>query len=46
MDMTTNQKRAIRSPCFAPEETTAIRFGWRALDPTVTVRLTLNVGME
>lgn len=46
MEMTQQQKLAIRRPCFEPEDTTFYGFGWRALDPTVTLRLTMNIGME
>ncbi|MBN9458496.1 MAG: hypothetical protein J0I54_17840 [Bosea sp.] len=46
--MTPAQRNALRNPCFAAEETTAAAFGWRESFPNtdVTVRLTLNVGME
>ena len=46
MEMTKQQKLALRQPCFEAEETTYPGFGWRAIDPTVTLRLTLNIGME
>jgi hypothetical protein len=46
MDMTIHQKLAIRRPCFEAEETTYAGFGWRTIDPTVTLRLTMNIGME
>lgn len=46
LEMTTHQRIAIRRPCFEPEEVTYPGFGWRALDPYVTLRLTMNIGME
>lgn len=46
MDMMKQQKIAIRRPCFEAEDTGYPAFGWRAVDPTVTLRLTLNIGME
>lgn len=46
MDMTPQQRLAIRRPCFEAEETTFHGFGWRSIDPTVTLRLTMNIGME
>ena len=44
--MTPRQKTALRSPCFEADETRDPAFGWRAIDPTITGRLTLNIGME
>jgi hypothetical protein len=46
MNMTKQQRIAIRRPCFEAEETTFPGFGWSAIDPTVTIRLTMNIGME
>lgn len=46
MDMTKQQKLAIRRPCFEAEDTSWPAFGWRSIDPLVTLRLTLNIGME
>lgn len=46
MDMTTQQKIAIRHPCFDAEDTSDPSFGWRPLDRLVSLRLTVNVGME
>ncbi len=48
LDLTPAQRRALRNPCFEAEETTAAAFGWRLPFPNsdITVRLTLNVGME
>jgi hypothetical protein len=46
MNMTQQQLTAIRRPCFEAEETTYPKFGWQAVDPTVTLRLTMNIGME
>lgn len=46
MNMTTRQKIAIRRPCFLATETMEPGFGWRALDQTVSIMLTVNVGME
>lgn len=46
MNLSPQQKIAIRRPCFLATETTWPGFGWRAIDPTVTINLTLNVGME
>ena len=46
--MTPAQNHALRNPCFEAEETMAQAFGWRLPFPNddVTIRLTLNVGME
>jgi hypothetical protein len=46
MDMTKQQTLAIRRPCFEAEETVWPGFGWRAIDRAVTLRLTVNIGME
>lgn len=46
MNLSSQQKIAIRRPCFTGEDTTYGGFGWRALDPLVTLRLTMNIGME
>ena len=46
MDMTTQQKIAIRRPCFDAEETSHPAFGWRPLDRWISLRLTVNIGME
>lgn len=46
MEMTKQQKIAIRRPCFTGEETGYPGFGWRPLDLMVSLRLTVNVGME
>lgn len=46
MNMTKQQTTAIRRPCFEPEDTAYPGFGWRAIDPAVTLRLTMNIGME
>ncbi len=46
MDLSRQQVIAIRRPCFEPEDTTFAGFGWRAVDPTVTIRLTMNIGMQ
>lgn len=46
MDMTNQQKLALRRPCFEAEDTAYPGFGWRSLDPAVTLRLTMNIGME
>ena len=46
MNMTKQQKIAIRRPCFDADETTWPGYGWRSVDPAVTLRLTVNVGME
>ena len=46
MEMTLHQKIAIRQPCFEAGECAKPEFGWRSLDPTVVLALTVNVGME
>jgi hypothetical protein len=47
MDLTKQQKRALRSPCFEAEETSRPEFSWRAsFDPTVSFVLTMNIGLE
>lgn len=46
MDMTKQQKIAIRTPCFSAKETARPQFGWRAIDPMVSMVLTMNIGME
>jgi hypothetical protein len=42
---TTQQSRAIRYPCFNPDDPRQQKFGWWA-DPVTTLRLTINVESE
>lgn len=44
--MNQHQLIALRKPCFEAEETAHWAFGWRAIDRWVTLRLTLNIGLE
>jgi hypothetical protein len=44
--LTPRQKTALRNPCFEAEEVRDPAFGWRAIDPTITAILTLNIGLE
>ena len=46
MNLTTQQKRALRDPCYEAKETARPGFGWRAIDPTVSILLTMNIGLE
>jgi hypothetical protein len=46
MNLTLQQKRALRDPCYEAEETSRPGFFWRAIDPTVTLLLTMNIGLE
>lgn len=46
MNLTRQQKIAIRHPCFEADECSNERYFWRSIDSTVSLGLTVNIGME